>query len=71
MKYKDLANIKTFVDRENSNKKFYHVKVLGLKFRVETYKRSKRLSNKIIYSTNSGIVFNLLPKRYFRFMRRR
>jgi len=70
MKYKDLANIKTFVDKENTNKKFYHVKVLGLKFRVETYKRSKRLSNQILYFTNSGIVFNLLPKRYFLFTRR-
>jgi hypothetical protein len=59
-----MLSIKTFEDKENSKKKFHHVNVLGLKFRVETYKRSKRLSNKILYSTNSGIVFNLIPSRY-------
>ena len=59
-----LLNIKTFEDRYNNNKKFHHVNLLGLKFRVETYPRSKRLSNKILYSTDRGLVLNVLPNRY-------
>ena len=60
-----MLSIKTFEDSYNANKKFHHVNVLGLKFRVETYPRGKRLSNKMLYSTNRGIVFNFLPSRYF------
>jgi len=70
-----MLSIKTFEDSYNANKKFHHVNVLGLKFRVANNKRSKRsdkvkgkniyfISNKILYSTDRGIVFNLLPNRY-------
>ena len=59
-----MLSIKTFEDRYNNNKKFHHVNVLGLKFRVANNKRSKRLSNKILYYTDRGIVFNLIPSRY-------
>lgn len=59
-----MVNIKTFEDRYNNNKKFHHVNLLGLKFRVANNKRSKRKSNKVFYSTSRGIVFNLIPSRY-------
>ena len=59
-----MLSIKTFEDRYNNNKKFHHVNLLGLKFRVATNKRSKRKSNKVFYSTSRGIVFNLIPSRY-------
>ena len=59
-----MLSIKTFKDRYNSNKKFHHVNMLGFKFRVANNKRSKKLSNKIFYSTSRGIVFNLIPSRY-------
>ena len=35
-----LYMIKTFQDRENPNKKFHHVNLFGLKFRVANNKRS-------------------------------
>ena len=59
-----MLSIKTFEDRYNNNKKFHHVNLMGLKFRVANNKRSKRKSNKVFYSTSRGLVFNLLPSRY-------
>ena len=70
-----MLSIKTFEDRYNTNKKFHHVNMLGLKFRVANNKRSKKsdkvkgkniyfISKKILYSTDRGIVFNLIPSRY-------
>ena len=59
-----MFSIKTFEDKYNSNKKFHHVNVLGLRFRVANNKRARRKSNKVFYSTRRGIVFNLIPSRY-------
>ena len=59
-----MLSIKTFEEKGNANKKFHHVNVLGLRFRVANNKRAKRKSNKIFYSTSRGLVFNLLPSRY-------
>ena len=50
--------IKTFQDRENPNKKFHHVNLFGLKFRIANNKRSLKNSNQLFYRTNRGIVFN-------------
>ena len=59
-----MLSIKTFEEKGNANKKFHHVNVLGLRFRVANNKRAKRKSNKIFYSTSRGLVFNLIPSRY-------
>ena len=64
-----LYMIKTFQDRKNPNKKFYHVNLFGLKFRVETYPRQSRIGTKNFYSLSNGYVFNAYPKRYFRFIK--
>jgi len=53
-----MLSIKTFKDRYNNNKKFHHVNLLGLKFRIANNKRSTRLDNRTIYKTSRGIVFN-------------
>ena len=59
-----LLNIKTFEDRYNNNKKFHHVNVLGLKFRIANNKRSSTREIRKIYRTNRGLVLNVLPNRY-------
>jgi len=59
-----LFNIKTFEDRYNNNKKFHHVNVLGLKFRIANNKRSSTRETRKIYRTDRGLVLNVLPKRY-------
>ncbi len=59
-----MLSIKTFKDRYNNNKKFHHVNLLGLKFRIANNKRSTRLDNRTIYKTSRGIVFNGLASRY-------
>ena len=59
-----MLSIKTFNDKYNNNKKFHHVNLLGLKFRIANNKRSKRLDNRTIYKTSRGIVFNGLASRY-------
>jgi len=59
-----MINVKTFSDKYNSNKKFHHVNLLGLKFRIANNKRSTRLDNRTIYKTSRGIVFNGLASRY-------
>jgi len=53
-----MLSIKTFKDRYNNNKKFHHVNLLGLKFRIANNKRSSKLDTRIIYRTSRGIVFN-------------
>ena len=59
-----LLNIKTFEDRYNNNKKFHHVNLLGLKFRIANNKRSSTRETRKIYRTNRGVVLNVLPNRY-------
>jgi len=59
-----MLSIKTFEDKYNNNKKFHHVNLLGLKFRIANNKRSTRLDNRTIYKTSRGIVFNGLASRY-------
>lgn len=59
-----MLSIKTFKDRYNNDKKFHHVNLLGLKFRIANNKRSTRLDNRTIYKTSRGIVFNGLASRY-------
>lgn len=59
-----LFNIKTFEDRYNNNKKFHHVKILGLKFRIANNKRSSTRETRKIYRTDRGLVLNVLPNRY-------
>ena len=59
-----MLSIKTFEDKYNNNKKFHHVNLLGLKFRIANNKRSTRLDNRTIYKTSRGIVFNGLESRY-------
>ncbi len=59
-----MLSIKTFKDKYNNNKKFHHVNLLGLKFRIANNKRSTRLDNRTIYKTSRGIVFNGLASRY-------
>ena len=59
-----LLNIKTFEDRYNNNKKFHHVNLLGLKFRIANNKRSSTIETRKIYRTNRGLVLNVLPNRY-------
>jgi len=59
-----MLSIKTFEDRYNPDKKFHHVNVLGLKFRIANNKRGNKRTNKLLYSTDRGIVFNGLSKRY-------
>jgi hypothetical protein len=61
---KNMFNIKTFEDRHNPNKKFHHVNMLGLKFRIANNKRSSTRSKKLLYSTQRGVVLNLIPSRY-------
>ena len=59
-----LLNIKTFEDRYNNNKKFHHVNLLGLKFRIAKNKRSSTRETRKIYRTDRGLVLNVLPNRY-------
>ena len=59
-----MLSIKTFEDKYNNNKKFHHVNLLGLKFRIANNKRSSRVDNRTIYKTSRGIVFNGLASRY-------
>jgi hypothetical protein len=59
-----LFNIKTFTDSYNHGKKFHHVELLGLKFRVANNKRSSTRETRTLYKTNRGIVLNLFAKRY-------
>lgn len=59
-----MLSIKTFKDKYNNNKKFHHVNLLGLKFRIANNKRSSRVDNRTIYKTSRGIVFNGLANRY-------
>ena len=59
-----MLSIKTFKDKYNNNKKFHHVNLLGLKFRIANNKRSTKLDTRIIYRTSRGIVFNGLASRY-------
>jgi hypothetical protein len=59
-----MLSIKTFKDKYNNDKKFHHVNLLGLKFRIANNKRSTRLDNRTIYKTSRGIVFNGLASRY-------
>jgi len=63
-----LINIKTFSDKYNANKKFYHIKLGNLEFRIETYPRKYRVSNRLFYSQKTGYVLNAFTKRYFRFI---
>ena len=53
-----LFNIKTFEDRYNPKKKFHHVNLLGLKFRVANNVRSYKTRFDIVYKTNMGIGYN-------------
>ena len=59
-----MFSIKTFEDRHNPNKKFHHVNMLGLKFRIANNKRRSKRSKKLLYSTQRGVVLNLIPSRY-------
>jgi hypothetical protein len=59
-----LLSIKTFEDRYNNNKKFHHVNLLGLKFRIANNKRSSTKETRKIYRTDRGLVLNVLPNRY-------
>jgi len=59
-----MINVKTFNDKYNNNKKFHHVNLFGLKFRIANNKRSSRVDNRAIYKTSRGIVFNFLESRY-------
>ena len=59
-----LLNIKTFEDRYNNNKKFHHVNLLGLKFRIANNKRSSTKETRKICRTDIGLVWNVLPNRY-------
>jgi len=59
-----LFNVKTFEDRYNPKKKFHHVNILGLKFRVANNKRTYRTRWETVYKTERGIVFNGLDNRY-------
>jgi hypothetical protein len=59
-----MLSVKTFEDKYNSNKKFHHVNLLGLKFRIANNERGHRVSNTLFYKTNRGIVFNGLENRY-------
>ena len=63
-----IINIKTFSDKYNPNKKFYHIKLGNLEFRIETYPRKYRVSNRLFYSQKTGYVLNAFTKRYFRFI---
>jgi hypothetical protein len=59
-----MLTIKTFTDKYNSKKKFHHVNLLGLRFRIANNKREQRISNNLFYKTNRGVVFNGLSNRY-------
>jgi len=59
-----MFNIKTFEDRFNSRKKFHHVKMFGLKFRIANNERGHKRSKRLMYFTDRGLVFNLIPNRY-------
>ena len=59
-----MLTIKTFADKYNSKKKFHHVNLLGLRFRIANNERGHRVSNNLFYKTNRGIVFNGLENRY-------
>jgi len=59
-----MFSIKTFEDSYNPKKKFHHVKMFGLKFRIANNERAFKRSKKILYKTNRGIVFNGLSDRY-------
>ena len=59
-----LFNVKTFEDRYNPKKKFHHVNILGLKFRVANNKRTYRTRWETVYKTERGIVFNGFDNRY-------
>ena len=63
-----IINIKTFSDKYNPNKKFYHIKLGNLEFRIETYPRKYKVSNRLFYSQKTGYVLNAFTKRYFRFI---
>jgi hypothetical protein len=59
-----MINVKTFSDKDNSNKKFHHVNLFGLKFRIANNKRLSKVDGRNIYRTSRGIVFNFLDNRY-------
>jgi len=59
-----LFNVKTFEDRDNPKKKFHHVNIMGLKFRVANNKRTYRTRWETVYKTERGIVFNGFDNRY-------
>ena len=59
-----MINVKTFSDKDNSNKKVHHVNLFGLKFRSATKKRLSKVDGRNIYRTSRGIVFNFLKNRY-------
>ena len=59
-----MINVKTFNDKDNNNKKFHHVNLFGLKFRIANNKRLSRVDNRAIYKTSRGIVFNFFESRY-------
>ena len=49
--------LKTYKDRHNNNKNFYHFNIFGLRFRVATNTRG---SNKFgTYTTSRGRVLNI------------
>ena len=56
--------IKTFNDRYSPNKKFHHINILGIKFRIANNTRQSKVRKELFYSTNRGIVFNGINKRY-------
>ena len=62
-----MLTIKTFKDKSNKNKNFYHVNILGFKFRVGFHVRTK-LKKINTYATGRGRVFNL-GRSYICFMR--
>ena len=63
-----MLTIKTFKDKSNKNKNFYHVKILGFKFRVATNTRGMFKATRFTYATGRGRVVNVGSK-YICFMR--
>jgi len=59
-----MLSIKTFTEKGNTKKKFHHVDMMGFKFRIANNKRGHKRSKKLMYFTDRGLVFNLIPSRY-------
>ena len=59
-----ITHVEKTTSKYNSKKKFHHVNLLGLRFRIANNERGHRVNDSLFYKTNRGIVFNGLSNRY-------